>query len=151
MGSHTNMMAIRPTSEPVFKVIDYGDWKSLDKLDSFPMQPRPGGFRVFTVAFIGGMDLTSVRLQGRRCMHKGLGCLWKGNSPLTRPNKETRLLIKPNNREDNHPAMILNKTLQPTRSGNKELSPRKTNNPTNLNRYKSNHLFSIQIQNSTQL
>jgi hypothetical protein len=58
--------------EPVFKVIDHGDWKSLDMLDSFPMQPQPGGFRVFTVAFIGGRKLTSMRHRGQRCTRKGL-------------------------------------------------------------------------------
>jgi len=125
-------MAIRPTGEPVFKVIYHSDWNPLDRLDSFPMQPQPRGLRVFTVAFTGGMELTSLRLWGWRCTHKGMWCLWMGDSPLTRPNKETGLWIKPNNHEDDHPAMILNKTLQPTHSGNKELSLRKINNPMNL-------------------
>jgi hypothetical protein len=30
------MMAIRPTGEPVFKVIDHNNWKQLDRLDNFP-------------------------------------------------------------------------------------------------------------------
>jgi hypothetical protein len=50
--------------EPIFKVIDHSDWNPLDRLNNFPMQPWPGGLRVFTIAFIGGMKLTSVRLRG---------------------------------------------------------------------------------------
>jgi hypothetical protein len=67
---HTNTTAIRPTGEPVFKVIDHNNRKQLGRLDSLPMQLQSRGLRVCTVAFTGGTGLTAVKLRGQRCTHK---------------------------------------------------------------------------------
>ena len=51
MGNHNNMMSIRLTGEPISKVTYQNNWKPLDRYESFPMQPEPGGLRVGRVDF----------------------------------------------------------------------------------------------------
>jgi len=69
---------------------------------------------VCMVAIIGGKAPTIVKLRGQRRTHKeDYDSLVNGRQYLDRAEIENRALVKPKNREDNHPSMIL-KTFNQT-------------------------------------